>query len=63
MADGQLQAGQTWRQQSIVGSIFEARGEWQGERVIPRITGTAHVNAESTLLFDLADPFCMGIQG
>ena len=63
MADGQLQAGQTWRQQSIVGSIFEARGEWQGERVIPHITGTAHVNAESTLLFDLADPFCMGIQG
>ncbi len=33
-----------------------------GERVIPRITGSAYVNAEATLLLDADDPFCMGIR-
>ena len=30
--------------------------------IVPIITGTAHVNAESTLLLDDNDPFCWGIQ-
>jgi proline racemase len=30
--------------------------------VIPRIGGTAYVTAESTLLLDPRDPFCMGIR-
>ena len=33
-----------------------------GERVIPRITGSAYVTAEATLLLDPDDPFCMGIR-
>ena len=61
MADGKIKAGQTWRQESIVGSIFEVQGQWQGDRVIPTITGSAFVNAESTLILNPSDPFCMGI--
>ena len=61
MADGTLAPGETWRQQSIVGSVFEARGEWDNDRVIPHITGSAHINAEATLIFDPTDPFRMGI--
>lgn len=62
-ADGKLQPGETWRQESIIGSVFEASYSLDGEgRCIPRITGTAYVNAESTLILDPADPFCMGIR-
>ena len=34
----------------------------EGDAVIPRIAGTAHVTAEATLLLDPADPFRMGIR-
>jgi 4-hydroxyproline epimerase len=62
-ADGKLQPGETWRQESIIGSVFEASYRLDGEgRCIPRVTGTAWVNAESTLILDPADPFCMGIR-
>ena len=62
MADNQLQAGQTWRQQSIVGSFFEVRGQWQGSTVLPQITGWAYVTAESNLVIDPDDPFRAGIR-
>ena len=62
MADGKLQSGETWRQQSIVGSVFEIKGTWAGDQVIPEIVGSAFVNAEATLVFDPRDPFRMGIQ-
>ncbi len=62
--DGKLAAGETWRQESIVGSLFEASYEKAStdNRVIPTIRGTAHVCAESKLLLDEQDPFCMGIR-
>jgi 4-hydroxyproline epimerase len=62
LADGKLQPGSVWRQESIVGSMFEATGEWEGERVRPRITGTAYVTAEATLLLEEGDPFRAGIR-
>jgi 4-hydroxyproline epimerase len=61
-ADGKLAPGQTWRQESIVGSVFEGTVEPLGERVIPTIRGTAWVTAEATLLLDPADPFRSGIR-
>jgi 4-hydroxyproline epimerase len=60
--DGKLKEGETWRQESIVGSVFEASYRLQGERIIPRIRGSAYVTAEATLLLDPADPFRNGIQ-
>jgi len=62
-ADGKLEPGTIWRQESIIGSVFEGTYSSLDGTVIPRITGRAHVNADARLLFDPADPFCMGIPG
>jgi 4-hydroxyproline epimerase len=60
--DGKLRAGERWRQESIIGSVFEGTMERVGEDLIPTIQGTAHVTAESTLLLDTRDPLCWGIR-
>jgi 4-hydroxyproline epimerase len=65
-ADGKLAPGETWRQESIVGSVFEcvyeAMETAEGpERVIPTICGEAYISGETTLILDPNDPFCMGI--
>jgi 4-hydroxyproline epimerase len=61
-ADGKLAEGQTWRQESIVGSIFEGSFEIQQDGLIPTITGSAYVTAEASLILDPNDPFRMGIR-
>lgn len=61
-ADGKLREGQIWKQESIVGSVFEGSIKVQNGKVYPSITGSAFVNAESELVLDPADPFCMGIR-
>lgn len=71
-ADGKLAAGQTWRQESIVGSIFLASYEaYQDEQaqhnlpshtIIPTIRGTAYISAETTLIMQACDPFRFGIR-
>ncbi len=60
-ADGKLTPGKIWRQESILGSVFEGSYQPSGEGIIPTITGRAHITAETTLVFDLADPFKLGI--
>jgi 4-hydroxyproline epimerase len=64
-ADGKLAEGETWIQESILGSKFTGKFRWlnreRGE-IVPIITGSAHVNSEATLLLDEADPFCCGIR-
>jgi len=59
--DGKLLAGQTWRQQSVVGSIFEGSVQVDGDKIIPTITGEAWVTAEGVILVDERDPFGKGI--
>jgi 4-hydroxyproline epimerase len=61
-ADGKLREGQVWRQEGILGTVFAGSVRPDGERVIPRITGSAYVTAETTLLFDAEDPFREGIR-
>jgi 4-hydroxyproline epimerase len=60
-ADGKLAPGQTWRQESIIGSVFEGKVAGDGDNVIPTITGTAFVVAELELIFEPNDPFRGGI--
>ena len=63
-ADGLLQPRQTWKQESIIGSIFEAHYDINDTgQVVPTITGTAHVMAEGALLLDENDPFRWGLPG
>lgn len=65
-ADGLLAAGVSWRQESIVGSVFEASHERDDTLapgfIRPSIRGTAHVNAEARLIFSNDDPFAWGIR-
>ena len=63
VADGKLRPAEIWRQESVIGSIFEAtyRQSETGE-IIPKLTGSAWVTAESTLLLDPSDPFTSGIR-
>lgn len=63
-ADGKLEEGAPWVQESLIGSTFTARYRWhdrgRGE-VVPTITGRAHLTAESVLRLDPQDPFRWGI--
>jgi 4-hydroxyproline epimerase len=61
-ADGKLAPGQVWRQESIVGSIFEGTVQVVDGKLYPEITGYASVNAEADLILDERDPFCYGIR-
>jgi 4-hydroxyproline epimerase len=61
VADGKLKPGQTWRQEGILGTVFEAQATLTDGAIIPTITGRAFITGEATLLLDSADPFCHGI--
>lgn len=60
-ADGKLLPGQTWRQESVIGSVFEASYSHGNEgQVLPTLLGRAHVNLDATLVFQSDDPFAWG---
>jgi 4-hydroxyproline epimerase len=61
-ADGKLAPGKIWRQESIVGSLFEGHVDVVGDAIVPTIRGRAYINAESTLILDERDPFCWGVR-
>lgn len=60
-ADGKLKPGQVWKQESIIGSVFEGTCEQQGDAIIPSITGEAYITGRGVLLLDDNDPYRHGI--
>ena len=60
-ADGKLKEGETWRQESLIGSIFEGSVRLDGAKIIPVITGSAHIIGELELILDPGDPYRFGI--
>jgi 4-hydroxyproline epimerase len=62
-ADGKIREGQTWRQESIIGSVFEGTVKVRDGKLYPSIKGSAFVTAEADLVMDPHDPLCMGIRG
>ncbi|HKB57376.1 MAG TPA: proline racemase family protein [Lacunisphaera sp.] len=60
-ADGKLAPGAEWVQEGILGSVFRGKYRKAGDKIVPSITGTAHVTAEATLIVDPNDPFGWGI--
>jgi 4-hydroxyproline epimerase len=61
-ADGHLKAGETWRQEGILGTVFEGSFQPGNEgRIIPMVAGSAYVTGENILLFDPSDPFRLGV--
>jgi 4-hydroxyproline epimerase len=68
-ADDKLAPGVTWRQESVIGSVFSASytspaaplaGVPAGT-VLPLIHGRAYVTLDAILVFDPADPFAWGL--
>ena len=61
-AAGKLKPGEIWRQASILDTVFQGSVEELPDgKIIPRVSGRAWVNGESTYLFNPADPFRHGI--
>ncbi|MBL8821309.1 MAG: proline racemase family protein [Planctomycetia bacterium] len=60
-ADGKLKPGQVWKQESIIGSVFEGTYELEGDCIIPSITGEAFITGRGVLLLDDKDPYRDGI--
>jgi 4-hydroxyproline epimerase len=61
-ARGALSPGETFVQESVIGSRFTGRYRCgENGAILPSITGRAWVTAEATLLVDPSDPFPNGI--
>jgi len=62
-ADGHLKPGEIWRQEGILGTVFESSFALGGEagKIIPTVTGSAYVTGEGSLIFQAADPFRLGV--
>ena len=64
-ADGKLAEGEEHVVESIIGSRFVGKFKWVDRArgiIAPTVTGSAHVNAEATLLLNEDDPYCWGIR-
>jgi 4-hydroxyproline epimerase len=61
-AEGRLKEGQIWRQESVIGSVFEASFVLKDGVVHPRIKGSAFITADAHLVLDTRDPFVSGIR-
>lgn len=60
-ADGRLAEGQTWRQESIAGTIFDGSVRVVDGKVRPTIRSTGHITADSMLIIDQRDPLTWGL--
>lgn len=61
-ASGCLSAGEEIIQESVIGSAYRLSYQpGPGGGIVPRLTGQAHIMAETTLVFAENDPFRMGI--
>lgn len=62
-ADGKLLERQIWRQEGILGTVFEGHVMERADgRIDPQIRGRAWITGESKLLFSSDDPFNQGIK-
>ncbi|MFY7951800.1 MAG: proline racemase family protein, partial [Armatimonadaceae bacterium] len=60
--EGKLKPGDVWRQEGILGGVFEGSYQPGDGGIIPTITGSAFVTAETTLLVDPKDPLRDGVR-
>lgn len=61
-AAGKLAPGDTWRQESVTGSLFEGTYQPCGDKIVPRIMGEAFVTAETKVVIDPIDPLTFGFR-
>lgn len=59
-ADGKLPPGETWIQESIIGSRFQASYQWSNGSIVATVMGRAYVTGDATCLLDPNDPYRLG---
>jgi 4-hydroxyproline epimerase len=59
--DGILAEGRTWRQESVLGGVYEARIRREQGVAVPTVRGRAWLTAETTLHFAADDPYRIGL--
>ena len=59
--DGLLAEGEIWRQESVLGGVYEASYELRDGVCVPAVRGSAWITAESELHFDTTDPYRLGL--
>ena len=59
--DGQLAEGENWRQESIMGTVFDGSVAIVDGSIRPTIRSNAYITAESVLIVDERDPLTWGI--
>lgn len=59
--DGKIKEGEIWKQESIIGSVFEGKVKIIDGKIIPQIRGNAFITADNELVLDENDPFRFGI--
>ncbi|HTT73252.1 MAG TPA: proline racemase family protein [Thermoplasmata archaeon] len=60
-AAGALAVGEVWRQEGILGGVFEGRLVVDAGVLRPEIRGSAHVTGEGDLLLEEHDPYRYGV--
>lgn len=61
-ADGELGQGDVWRQESILGTLFEGQVRAHPRGVVPTVRGRAWITAECELVFAADDPLREGVR-
>jgi 4-hydroxyproline epimerase len=59
--DGRLAEGATWRQESILGGVYEASVRREAGAIVPTVRGRAWITGESVLWFAVDDPYRLGL--
>lgn len=59
--DGRLAEGAIWRQESILGGLYEAFVRLENDRLVPTVRGRAWITADATLHFATDDPYRTGL--
>ena len=59
--DGVLAEGRTWRQESVLGGVYEATVRQEGGVLVPRVRGKAWLTAVGELRFAADDPHRTGL--
>ncbi|MEM9456071.1 MAG: proline racemase family protein [Myxococcota bacterium] len=61
-ADGRLAPGQRWRQESVIGSVFEGSVRTTEAGLVPTIRGGVWITGETVLVVEGDDPYAEGIR-
>ena len=58
-----IEEGQIWKQESVLGGVYEASIRRARETLIPTVRGHAWLTSESLLHFAADDPYRTGLDG